>query len=94
MHGDLTSEAVFQAKTVQAAERDRPDFAMRRATSKHNQPAIDGRRLIFIDETLGKTNMTRVRSHVPRGQRLIEMTPRLATNIADKRYGRFEIALV
>lgn len=36
---------------------------------------MDARRLIFIDETWAKTNMTRLRGRAPRGQRLIDKTP-------------------
>jgi len=39
------------------------------------QPRADARRLIFIDETWAKTNMTRLRGRAPRGQRLIGKTP-------------------
>ena len=38
-------------------------------------PARDPRRLIFIDETWTKTNMTRRRGRAPRGQRLVEKVP-------------------
>ena len=36
---------------------------------------IDPRRLIFIDETWAKTNMTRLRGRSPRGQRLVAKVP-------------------
>jgi transposase len=36
---------------------------------------IDGRRLIFIDETWAKTNMTRLRGRALCGQRLIDKAP-------------------
>ena len=36
---------------------------------------IDAKRLIFIDETWAKTNMTRLRGRAPRGERLIDKTP-------------------
>lgn len=36
---------------------------------------MNPRRLIFIDETWAKTNMTRLRGRAPRGQRLIDKTP-------------------
>lgn len=35
----------------------------------------DARRLIFIDETWAKTNMTRLRGRAPRGDRLIDKSP-------------------
>jgi transposase len=39
------------------------------------QPRIDANRLIFIDETWAKTNMTRLRGRAPRGERLVDKTP-------------------
>lgn len=39
------------------------------------QPRVDARRLIFIDETWAKTNMTRLRGRALRGQRLIDRSP-------------------
>ena len=36
---------------------------------------INAQRLIFIDETWAKTNMTRLRGRAPRGERLIDKTP-------------------
>jgi len=39
------------------------------------QRAFDAMRLIFIDETWIKTNMTRLRGRAPRGQRLVDKTP-------------------
>ena len=42
---------------------------------KNQQPGKDARRLIFIDETWAKTNMTRLRGRARRGERLIDKTP-------------------
>ena len=42
---------------------------------KRNQDKVDARRLIFIDETWAKTNMTRLRGRAPRGERLMDKTP-------------------
>jgi transposase len=39
------------------------------------QLGLDPSRLIFIDETWIKTNMTRLRGRAPRGQRLVEKVP-------------------
>lgn len=36
---------------------------------------LDVRRLVFIDETWAKTNMTRLRGRAPIGQRVIDKTP-------------------
>jgi len=62
-------------KTIHAAEQDRPDVAEKRKLWKRNQDKVDARRLIFIDETWAKTNMTRLRGRAPRGKRLIDKTP-------------------
>ena len=39
------------------------------------QAGFDPHRLVFLDETWVKTNMTRPRGRAPRGQRLISYTP-------------------
>jgi transposase len=39
------------------------------------QSRVDARRLIFIDETWAKTNMTRLRGRARRGERLIDRSP-------------------
>jgi transposase len=49
--------------------------ALRRREWILAQAGLDPRRLIFIDETWAKTNMTRLRGRSPRGQRLIDKTP-------------------
>lgn len=38
-------------------------------------PTWDSHRLVFIDETWAKTNMTRLRGRAPRGQRLVAHVP-------------------
>ena len=38
-------------------------------------PRLDVRRLVFVDETWAKTNMTRTHGYAPRGQRLIDGAP-------------------
>jgi transposase len=38
-------------------------------------PALDPRKLVFVDETWAKTNMTRTHGYAPRGQRLIDTAP-------------------
>ncbi|TVQ64296.1 MAG: IS630 family transposase [Phycisphaerales bacterium] len=68
-------ELTYKKKTIHAAERDRPDVAERRAEWKSEQPELDAGRLIFIDETWAKTNMTRLRGRAKRGERLIDKTP-------------------
>ena len=46
-------------KSLHASEQDRPDVARRRAQWKKYQGRLDPARLVFIDETWAKTNMTR-----------------------------------
>lgn len=62
-------------KTVFALEQDRPDVARRRERWKKYQGRIDPTRLVFIDETWAKTNMTRVRGWHTRGQALVGKVP-------------------
>jgi hypothetical protein len=59
-------------KTLFAAEQDRPDVARKRLRWKAHQGRFDPARLIFIDETWAKTNMTRVRGWSPRGRAIGE----------------------
>ena len=58
-----------------AAERDRPDVAAARAELKAEQPRLDPRRLVFIDETAVTTKMIRQYGRCPRGRRLISSVP-------------------
>ncbi len=62
-------------KTLVAAEQDRPDVAERRVKWKDSQQAIEPNRLVFIDETWAKTNMTRTYGRSELGTRLIEKVP-------------------
>jgi len=49
--------------------------ARNRDAWKRRQPQQDARRLIFVDETWTKTNLTRLRGRAPVGERLVEATP-------------------
>jgi transposase len=60
---------------VFASEQDRPEIARRRAWWKKYQGRIDPRRLVFIDETWAKTNMTRTRGWSRRGLPLNSKVP-------------------
>jgi transposase len=68
-------EGVSFKKTLFATEQDRPDVARKRVRWKTHQGRLDPARLVFIDETWAKTNMTRVRGWAPRGQRLLAKVP-------------------
>ena len=60
---------------MRASEQDRPDVARRRLRWRTHQDRIDPRRLVFIDETWAKTNMTRLRGWAPRGDKLLAKAP-------------------
>ena len=57
------------------AEQDRPDVAAARAELKANQPSLDPRRLVFIDETAVTTKMARLYGRAPVGKRLVAKVP-------------------
>jgi transposase len=69
-------KASASKKSLHASEQDRPDVARRRARWKRYQGKLDPTRLVFIDETWAKTNMTRRHGRCPRGQRLVAKAPR------------------
>jgi len=62
-------------KTLIAAEQDRPDVAESRIEWKDSQQTIDPDRLVFLDETWAKTNMTRTYGRSDLGTRLVEKVP-------------------
>jgi len=49
--------------------------ARKRVRWKRYQARLDPRRLVFIDETWAKTNMTRTHGRALRGQRLVDKVP-------------------
>ena len=67
-------------------------MARRRAQWKKYQGRLDPSRLVFIDETWAKTNMTRTHGRAPRGQRLVAKAPhgrwRTLTFLAALRHDR------
>jgi transposase len=64
-----------QKKTLHASEQDRPDIAHRRERWRKYQGRLDAKRLVFIDETWAKTNMTRRHGRCARGTRLVAKIP-------------------
>jgi transposase len=62
-------------KTLRATQQDRPDVAEARARWLKRQSRLDARRLVFIDETWAKDNMTRPYGRCQRGRRLIGKIP-------------------
>jgi transposase len=71
----LTAQASALKKTLHASEQDRPDVARRRKLWKQHQDKVDPKRLVFIDETWVKTNMTRTHGRCAVGQRLVDKVP-------------------
>jgi transposase len=68
---DLT----FKKKSLRAAEQDRPDVAKARKEWRDKQPSLTPSKLVFIDETWTRTNMTRRYGRAPRGKRLVDAVP-------------------
>jgi transposase len=69
------AEANSKKKTLIAAEQERDDVAQKRSQWKRDQGAIDPDRVVFIDETWAKTNMTRTYGRSVQGTRVIERVP-------------------
>ncbi len=85
-------------KTLFAIEQDRPDVARKRLRWKTHQGKLDPTRLVFIDETWAKTNMTRLRGWAPRGHKLLAKVPhghwRTVTFLAALRSDRIDAPCV
>lgn len=79
-------------KSLHASEQDRADIARRRIRWKTHQRRLDPKRLVFIDETWAKTNMTRRYGRCRRGARLVAKVPhgrwRTLTFLAALRHDR------
>jgi hypothetical protein len=63
---DLT----FKKKSLHAAEQERADVAKARVEWREQQPGLIPSKLVFIDESSVKTNMTRRCGRAKRGHRL------------------------
>jgi putative transposase len=70
------------------------DIRRHRARWRIYQGRVDPSRLVFIDETWAKTNMTRLYGRAPRGERLVDKVPHghwtTATFLAALRNDRIE----
>lgn len=75
MSGFAVAEADSKKKVLKASEQNRPDVAEHRARWMLSQAGIDSDRLVFIDETWAKTNMTRLYGRSFEGTRLIGRVP-------------------
>jgi len=58
-----------------AAEQHRPDVAERRLNFTIARRFVEPNRLVFLDESGAKTNMTRLYGRAPVGERCIDYTP-------------------
>src|SRR5208282_2239713 len=81
-------------KTLVAREQGRADISRHRIRWRSRQRSIDPSRLVFIDETWTKTNMTRLYGWAPRDRRLVVNVPhahwKTATFLAALRCDRLE----
>ncbi|WEX77242.1 IS630 family transposase [Sinorhizobium numidicum] len=71
----IRREGLRFKKTLFALEQARADIARRRERWKTFQRNLDPERLVFIDETWIKTNMTPLRGWGPKGKRLRAFAP-------------------
>ena len=85
-------------KSLFASEQDRPQIARRRMQWRKYQGRLDPTRLVFIDETWAKTNMTRAHGRARRGERLHAKVPfghwRTLTFLAALRHDRIDAPCV
>jgi transposase len=65
----------FQKKTIRASEQDREDVKQAREKWIESQPSLDIEKLVFLDESGAKTNMTRLRGRAKDGQRCYDHAP-------------------
>ena len=75
MQRPARAETYAKKKVLIASERDRPDVAEQRGAWRITQLGLDPKRLVFLDETWVKTNMTRTRGRAPAGERLLAKVP-------------------
>ena len=73
-------------------------MARKRDRWRRHQARLDPRRLVFIDETWAKTNMTRTHGRCARGQRLVDKVPhghwKTLTFLAALRHDRIDAPFV
>lgn len=74
-HGLSRDWSDSKKKTLVASEREREDVVRQRDEWKQRQPQIDPQKVVFIDETWAKTNMTRTYGRSERGTRLVQSVP-------------------
>jgi transposase len=62
-------------KTLRASEQDRADVRVRREQWVAERTGWNPHRLVFLDESCAKTNMTRLRGRARQGQRVLDCAP-------------------
>lgn len=62
-------------KTLKASEQEREDIVQARSEWREFQKQVDSKRLIFLDETGAKTNMTRLYGRSLHGERCYDSAP-------------------
>ena len=62
-------------KACAPASKTGPTSRADGTNGKQHQDKVDPKRLVFIDETWMKTNMSRTHGRCPRGQRLVAKVP-------------------
>lgn len=67
--------AIDIKKTLKASEQEREDVKMKREAWRKFQQQISTKRLVFIDETGAKTNMTRLYGRSKKGARCYDHAP-------------------
>jgi transposase len=65
----------FEKKSLIASEQNRPDIVARRRNFAIAKRFIDPRKLVFLDESSAKTNMTRLYGRSPGGNRCVDHMP-------------------
>src|ERR1700746_1385502 len=94
----LSGKDCRSKKSLFASEQDRPLVARRGAQWRKYQSRLDPTRLVFIDETWAKTNMTRMHGRARRGERLHAQAPfgkwRTLTFLAALRHDRIDAPCV
>jgi transposase len=92
------SEGSSFKKSVLPCEQDRQDVRRRRAGWKRCQGRLDPKRLVFIDETWAKTNMTRTHGRCRKDERLRARGPyghwKTLTFLAALRHDRIDAPAV
>ena len=67
--------AIALKKTLRASEQDRVDVKARREQWSAEQTGWDPHKLVFVDESGAKTNMTRLRGRAREGARVLDCAP-------------------